>query len=113
VDAHHHPAASARRNRHVTADEEREAAEHLLLRDAFLAGHELTDPCCKLLVVRHGQVNPMRIIAPGRNQRSVRRSSGSGRLMQPAVGRAALTCRKIADPRPRTIGFALYSITAK
>ena len=56
---------------------------------------------------------PIFFMLAGRNQRSVRRSSGSGRLMQPAVGRAALTCRKIADPRPRTIGCALYSITAK
>src|SRR5262249_58669392 len=71
ADAYHQPAAPARRDRHMTADEEREAAEHLLLRDALLAGDELADPRCQLLVVRHRYATPIRIIAPGRSQRSV------------------------------------------
>ena len=48
--------------------------------------------------------------AAGRSQRRTWRSCGSGRLTQPAVGCPALTCRKIAEPRPGTTGAALNSI---
>ena len=51
-----HPALAARGDRHVAADEEREAAEHLLLGEARLAGHELADPFGERLVVRHGAI---------------------------------------------------------
>src|SRR5207342_3131850 len=53
VDPHEDPALAARRDRHVAADQEGEAAEHLLLRYAGLPRDELTDPVGEILVVGH------------------------------------------------------------
>src|SRR5919198_1193147 len=51
-----HPALAARGDRHVAADEEREAAEHLLLGQTGLAGDLCADALGKLLVVGHGGI---------------------------------------------------------
>ena len=47
------PALAARGDGHVAADQEGEAAEHLLFGQAGLASHELTNARGKFLVVAH------------------------------------------------------------
>ena len=58
VDSHHQPAAAAHRYRHVTADEEGQAAdgEILVFLDSYscLGTDQLTHPIGKILVVGHG-----------------------------------------------------------
>src|SRR5207247_1399430 len=54
VDPHEDPALTARSDGHVAPDQEGQPAEHLLLREALLPGHEAADPVCEILVVRHG-----------------------------------------------------------
>src|ERR687887_1210128 len=49
----------------------------------------------------------------GRSQCRTTISCGSGRLMQPRVGRPVLAWRKIPEPRPGTTGLELYAITAR
>ena len=53
IDADEDAALPARRDRHVAADEEREAAEHLLLGDVLPTADQLADALCEDLVVRH------------------------------------------------------------
>ena len=53
IHADHQAAPAARRDGHVAADQEREAAEHALLGDIGLAGDQLADPVRQLLVVGH------------------------------------------------------------
>jgi ABC-type spermidine/putrescine transport systems, ATPase components len=50
--------------------------------------------------------------AAGRSQRSSRTSCGCGRLTQPFVGAPVSSWTKIAEPRPATVGWTLYSTTA-
>jgi hypothetical protein len=58
VAAQHQPALAARHHGHVAADQEGEAAEHLLLGHGG-RGQEAADPLGELLVVGH-----VRILAP-------------------------------------------------
>ena len=60
VDAEHQPALTARGDRHVAVDQEREAAEHPHLGDAPLGPDQLADPVGELLVVGHGDESPTR-----------------------------------------------------
>ena len=53
IHADHQAALAARRDGHVAADQEREAAEHALLGDVRLAGDQLTIRFGEILVVRH------------------------------------------------------------
>jgi hypothetical protein len=53
VDTNHQSALTARRDRHVAADEERQATEHLLLSHVGLAAEQVADAACKLFVERH------------------------------------------------------------
>jgi catechol 2,3-dioxygenase-like lactoylglutathione lyase family enzyme len=53
VDTDHDPAVAAGGHGHVAADEEGEAAEHLLLRQAGLVGYQCADPVGESLVVGH------------------------------------------------------------
>jgi hypothetical protein len=46
----------------------------------------------------------IRIVAPGRSQRRVRRRSGRGSETQPFVAWPVASCRKIAEPWPGTAG---------
>src|SRR5690242_17454397 len=56
VHAQKQAALAARAHGHVAVDEEREAAEHLLLGHALLVRHELADAVGQILVVRHGAI---------------------------------------------------------
>src|SRR3954447_2082133 len=60
VAAHQHAALTARGDRHVPADQERESAEHLLLDHAVLRGERLADAVGEILVVGHAQIIPAR-----------------------------------------------------
>ena len=53
VDAHQNPALTARGDGHVPVDQEREAAEHLLLGHARLVGDEAANARGERFVVRH------------------------------------------------------------
>ena len=54
IDPDQGSSLAARRDRHVAPDQECEPTEHLLLGEAGLAGDQLADAVCELLVVRHG-----------------------------------------------------------
>ncbi len=75
VDVDEDPALAARRDGHVAADQEREAAEHLLLREPGLTRDELADPVGERLVVRHPEIVlrvSMRYTTPGMKLRIAR-----------------------------------------
>src|SRR5919204_7064389 len=51
--------------------------------------------------------------ALGRSQCRMRSSCAGATLTQPFVTAPTVSCRKIAEPRPATVGATLYWITAK
>ena len=73
IDAHEDAALAARGDRHVAADQEGEAAEHLLLREALLAGHQLADPVGEVFVVGHRSctsgLDPLEGTVPSRSDK--------------------------------------------
>jgi hypothetical protein len=56
VDADKHPALAAGSHRHVSPDEEGEAAEHLLLGHARFAHQHLAYSICEVLVIGHDAI---------------------------------------------------------
>jgi hypothetical protein len=56
VDADKHPALTAGSHRHVSPDEEGEAAEHLLLGHARFAHQQLAYSICEVLVIGHDAI---------------------------------------------------------
>ena len=60
IDPHENPALAADADGHVASDEERKPAEHLLLGEARLGAHQVTDPSREFLVVGHrAMVTPL------------------------------------------------------
>lgn len=55
---------SRRAHRHVAAQQEREAAEHLPLADSILFGEQPAQPVCQILVVGHRRLSRL---VPGRS----------------------------------------------
>jgi hypothetical protein len=92
IDADYGATLAAGGDGHVAADEEGEAAEHLLLGQLRVAAHELPDAPGELLVVGHG------------DERTDRRPRGreiSWRASLPsdALGHV-LSCLNRPEPRP-------------
>jgi hypothetical protein len=59
VDTHHQATLTARSDRHIAADEERETSEHRLLRYVGVAADQLTDTIGEILVIRHASIIPV------------------------------------------------------
>ncbi len=110
VDVDQDPALAARRDGHVAADQEREAAEHLLLGEPGLARDELADPVGERLVVRHTAIvlrAPIRYTTPGCSSAS--RDTPTGSRRSSASTATASGCRRSGGSPITTATTACFS----
>jgi hypothetical protein len=94
VDVDEHPSLPTGADRHVPADEEGEAAEHLLFRQLWVGPDQVPDATSEDFVIGHG---------PNRTQqRIVDESSRRDLIREPPQGRMRVAARAAAARRIRS-----------